>query len=40
MKIPSNREILQIAKAHSSDVEFKDFKIIYQSHTAELTMFS
>ena len=39
MKIPSNREILKIAITHSSDVEFKDFKIIYQSYTAEFTMF-
>ena len=36
MKIPNNRERQQIAKNHSSDVDFKDFVNIYKTCTAKL----
>ena len=34
MKIPSNRELQQIALNHSSDIGFKDFMKIYKKCTA------
>ena len=36
MKIPSKRELPQIALNHSSDIDFKDFMKIYKKCTAEL----
>ena len=35
MKIPSKRELQQIALNHSSDIDFKDFMKIYKKFTAE-----
>ena len=35
MKIPSKRELQQIALNHSSDIDFKDFIKIYNKCTAE-----
>ena len=35
MKIPSKRELQQLATNHSSDTEFKDFMKIYKRCTAE-----
>ena len=35
MKIPSQRELQQIALNHSSDIKFKDFMKIYKKCTAE-----
>ena len=35
MKIPSKRELQQIALNHSSDIEFKDFMKIYKKFTEE-----
>ena len=35
MKIPNKRELQQIALNHSSDIDFKDFIIIYKKFTAE-----
>ena len=35
MKIPSKRELQQIALNHSSDVDFKDFMNIYKKYTKE-----
>ena len=35
MKIPSKRELQQIAINHSSDIDFKDFMMIYKKFTAE-----
>ena len=35
MKIPSKRELQQIALNHSSDVDFKDFMNIYKKYTIE-----
>ena len=35
MKIPSKRELQQIAFNHSSDIDFKDFIKIYTKCTAE-----
>ena len=35
MKIPSKRELQQIALNHSSDIDFKDFMKIYKKCTAE-----
>ena len=35
MKIPSKRELQQIALNHSSDIDFKDFRKIYKKCTAE-----
>ena len=39
MKIPSKRELQQIALNHSSDIHFKDFIKIYKKYTAELYSF-
>ena len=35
MKIPNKRELQQIALNHSSDIDFKDFIMIYRKCTAE-----
>ena len=35
MKIPNNGELRQIALAHSSDIDFKDFMKIYKKCTVE-----
>ena len=35
MKIPSKRELPQIALNHSSDIDFKDFMKIYKKYTKE-----
>ena len=35
MKIPSKRELQQIAINHSSDIDFKDFMKIYKKCTTE-----
>ena len=35
MKIPTKRELQQIALNHSSDIDFKDFIKIYKECTAE-----
>ena len=35
MKIPNKRQLQQIALNHSSDIDFKDFTIIYKKITAE-----
>ena len=35
VKIPSKRELQQIALNHSSDIDFKDFMKIYKKYTAE-----
>ena len=35
MKIPSKKELQQIAINHSSDIDFKDFIKIYKICTAE-----
>ena len=35
MKIPNKRELQQIALSHSSDIDFKDFIIIYKKCTTE-----
>ena len=35
MKIPSKRELQQIALNHSSHVDFKDFMNIYKKYTIE-----
>ena len=35
MKIPSKRELQQLATNHSSDTDFKDFMKIYKICTAE-----
>ena len=35
MKIPSKRELQQIALNHSSDIDFKDFMKIFKKYTAE-----
>ena len=35
LKIPSKRELQQIALNHSSDIDFKDFKNIYKRCTSE-----
>ena len=35
MKIPSKRELEQIALNHSSDIDFKDFMKIYKKYTKE-----
>ena len=35
MKIPSKRELQQIALNHSSDIDFKDFMKIYKKYTKE-----
>ena len=40
MKIPNKRELLQIAKNHSSDIEFKYFMNIHKKYTAEKYSFS
>ena len=40
IKIPSKREIQQIALNHSSDIDFKDFIKIYKTCTAEPYSFS
>ena len=34
MKIPKKKELQQIAKNHSSDIDFKDFIKIYEKYTA------
>ena len=33
MKIPTKRELQQIALNHSSDIDFKDFMNIYKNYT-------
>ena len=35
MKIPTKRELHQIAVNHSSDIDFNDFMKIYKKYTAE-----
>ena len=35
MKIPSKRELQQIAINHSSDIDIKDFMKIYKKYTTE-----
>ena len=35
MKIPSKRELQQIALNHSSNIDFRDFIMIYKKCTAE-----
>ena len=35
MKIPNESELQQTALNHSSDVDFKDFMIIYKKFTTE-----
>ena len=35
MKIPSKRELQQIAINHSSDIDFKDFMNTYKKYTVE-----
>ena len=35
MKIPSKRELQQIASSHSSDIDFKDFMKLYKDYTKE-----
>ena len=35
MKIPNKRELQQIALNHSSDINIKDFMIIYKKYTKE-----
>ena len=35
MKIPNKRKLQQIALNHSSDIDFKDFMIIFKKYTAE-----
>ena len=35
MKIPSKRELQQIALNHSSNIDFRDFIMIYKKGTAE-----
>ena len=35
MKIPNKRELHQIALNHSSDIDFKDFIMIYKKCTAK-----
>ena len=35
MKIPNKRELQQIVLNHSSDIDFKDFMIIYKKCTVE-----
>ena len=35
MKIPTRRELQQIALNHSSDIDFKDFMKILKKYTAE-----
>ena len=35
MKIPSKRELQQIASNHWSDIDFKDFMKLYQDYTKE-----
>ena len=39
MKIPNTRELQQIALNHSSDIDFKDFMIIYKKYTKETYSF-
>ena len=39
MKIPSKREIQQIASNHSSEIDFKDFMKLYKDYTKELYSF-
>ena len=33
MKIPNKRELQQISSNHSSDIDFKDFMILYKDYT-------
>ena len=33
MKIPSKRELQQIAPTHSFDIDFKDFMKLYKNYT-------
>ena len=35
IKIPSKRELQQIASNHSSDIGFKDFRKLYKDYTKE-----
>ena len=35
MRIPTKRELQQIALNHSSDIDFKDFIKIHKKYTAE-----
>ena len=39
MKIPSKRQLQQIALNHSSDIDFKDFMKIYKKCTTESSSF-
>ena len=39
MKIPSKRELQQIASNHSSDIEFKDFMKLYKDYIKEQFLF-
>ena len=40
MKIPNERELLQITYNHSSDIDFKDFLNLYRKFTAKPYSFS
>ena len=35
MKIPNKRELQQISSNHSSEVDFKDFMLLYKEYTKE-----
>ena len=39
MKIPNKRELQQISSNHSSEVDFKDFMLLYKEYTKELYSF-
>ena len=39
MKIPNKRELQQIASNHSSDIDFKDFMILYKDYTRKTYSF-
>ena len=39
MKIPNKKELQQIAFNHSSDIDFKDFTILYTKYTAKPILF-
>ena len=39
MKMPSKRELQQIASNHSSDIEFKDFMKLYKDYIKEPFLF-
>ena len=39
MKIPNKRELQQISSNHSSDIDFKDFMILYKDYTKKTYSF-